>query len=43
MALVSVLKDFRFKETKDTEVPLSLGVGLTATPRNGIYLEILSN
>ncbi|XP_065920447.1 cytochrome P450 3A9-like [Dysidea avara] len=42
MALVSILKDFQFKKTTDTEVPLSLSVGLTMTPKNEIYLNILS-
>ena len=43
MALVTILKDFRFKRTTDTEEPLDLCVGITMTPRNGINLSITSN
>ena len=43
MALVAILKDFKFKRATDTEEPLDLCVGLTMTPRNGIKLSIMSN
>ena len=43
MALVTILKDFKFKRTTDTEEPLDLCVGITMTPRNGINLSITSN
>ena len=43
MALVTILKDFKFKRATDTEEPLDLCVGLTMTPRNGIKLSIMSN
>jgi len=42
MALVSILKDFQFKKTSKTDDPLSLGVGLTMFPKNGIILNIVS-
>ncbi|XP_065914971.1 cytochrome P450 3A9-like [Dysidea avara] len=42
MALVSIYREFQFKKTADTEVPLSLGVGLTMFPKNGINLNIVS-
>jgi len=43
MALVSIIKDFQFKKTTDTEVPLSLSVGITMSPKNGIYLKIVQS
>ena len=43
MALVSIVKDFQFKKTTDTEVPLSLSVGITMSPKNGINLKIVPN
>ena len=43
MTLVAILKDFHFKRTTDTEVPLDLSVGITMSPTNGIELAILSN
>ena len=43
MALVSIIKDFQFKKTTDTEIPLSLSVGITMTPKNGIYVNIVQS
>ena len=43
MALVAILKDFHFKKSVDTEVPLKLGFGISMSPRNGIKLTIASN
>ena len=43
IALVSILKDFQFKRTTDTEETLDLCVGLTMSPRNEINLSITSN
>ena len=43
MILVAILKDLQFKRSTDTEVPLSLAVGFTMSPRNGIKLSIVSN
>ncbi|XP_065882305.1 cytochrome P450 3A24-like [Dysidea avara] len=42
MALVSIIKDFHFKRTTDTEIPLDLRVGVTMSPKSGIYLNIVS-
>jgi len=42
MALVSIMKHFRFKRTTDTEIPLNLRVGVTMSPKSGIYLNIVS-
>ena len=43
MTLVAILKELQFKRSADTEVPLSLGVGITMSPKNGIKLCIVSN
>ena len=43
MALITILKDFQFNRTTDTEEPLDLCLGITMTPRNGIKLSIVSN
>ena len=42
MILVSIYKDFQFRKTADTEDPLSLKVGITMTPKNGIRLSIIT-
>ena len=43
MTLVAILKDFYFKKTADTEVPVELSVGITMCPKNGVKLSIGSN
>ena len=43
MTLVAILKELQFRRCADTEIPLSLGVGITMSPRNGIKLRIVSN
>lgn len=43
MALISVLREFQFRKTADTEVPLNLEVGITMSPKKGIFLNIVSN
>ena len=43
MVLVTILKEFQFKRTTDTEEPLDLCVGITMFPKNGINLSITSN
>lgn len=43
MSLVAMLKDFQFRQTMDTEVPLKLTCGFTAKPKNGIYLAVVAN
>lgn len=39
MALVHVLKRFRFQRSADTEVPLQLKAAITMAPQNGIYVK----
>ena len=43
MTLVAILKELQFTRSADTEVPLSLDVGITMSPRNGIKLCIVSD
>ena len=42
MILVSIYNNFQFSKTAETEDPLSLKVGITMSPKNGIKLSIVS-
>ncbi|KAM7427258.1 Thromboxane-A synthase [Porites harrisoni] len=41
IALVYLLKRFRFQRSADTEVPLQLEAPITMSPKNGIYVKIV--
>lgn len=43
MTLVAMLKEFQFRKTINTEVPLELMCDFTAKPKNGIHLSIVAN
>ncbi|XP_078362560.1 cytochrome P450 3A2-like isoform X2 [Oculina patagonica] len=42
MALVHILKRFKFQRSADTEVPLQLKGAVTMAPKNGIQVKIVS-
>ena len=42
MALIELLRRYTFVSGPDTEVPLQTVVGLTMSPKNGIYLKVVN-
>jgi len=40
VALVRILRKFKFVQSPETQVPLVLQSGLTLCPRDGIYLRV---
>lgn len=42
MALVHILKRFKFEHSTETEVPLELKATITMAPKNGIRVKIVS-
>jgi len=43
MCLVTMLKEFQFRKTDKTEVPLELTADITSNSKHGIYLSIAAN
>jgi cytochrome P450 family 3 subfamily A len=42
MALVSMLRKYKFQVAPDTEIPLQTVLGVTYSPANGIYLNVIT-
>eukprot|EP00731_Ephydatia_muelleri_P012083 Em0006g977a len=42
MALAAILKEYKFVQTPDTEIPLKTTVGITFSPMNGVYVGVAS-
>jgi cytochrome P450 family 6 len=41
MALVSILRDYKFQVAPDTEIPLKLNFKMILSSANGIYLKVI--